>query len=164
MSYVDLVLLREIEESSIIIESLVNKYAEIKRLFKEILANSVPNCTIYTGCGSSYYAALKGIDPLIYGLNGVKILAMPGSEVLFLLKTSKSYLRNCLLLLFSRSGETGEITSIIDHVKQSSSKTIFKTIGFTCNEESYLVRNADYSIISKECCEKGYYMTKSFIA
>ena len=159
----DSIVLVEVEEIPKVTESLIHKYSEIKRVIREVFSEFAPTSIFYVGCGSSYYAALKSIDPLITNPYVSRTVALPGSEMLFLLDSSEFRLsakHDSLLVLFSRSGETAEITLIIDRAKKLS----LRTIGFTCAENSYLVKNADYVVVLKNCFEKSYYMTKSFVA
>lgn len=162
MESADLIVLVEVEEIPKVTESLIYKYSEVKSIIREIFSELTPTNIFYVGCGSSYYAALKSIDPLIINLPMVKASALPGSEMLFLLDSSEfkhSIKQNNLLVLFSRSGETAEIKLITDKAKKLS----MRTIGFTCVENSYLAKNSDHAIVFKDCFEKSYYMTKSFV-
>jgi len=163
VEFADLIVLVEVEEIPKVTVSLIYKYNEIKKAVREVFSEFAPTNIFYVGCGSSYYAALKSLDPLITNPLPIKTLALPGSEMLFLLDNSEfrqSAKHDSLLVLFSRSGETAEIMLIIDKAKKLS----LRTIGFTCVEDSYLAKNADYIVVLRDCFEKSYYMTKSFVA
>ena len=160
---VDLNLMREVEETPKIIESLIRKYNEIERVTETALSENMPDSILYVGCGSSYYAALKSVYPFLTELSTIKALASPGSEALFLMENGgfkQSSRRKGLIVLFSRSGETGEIVSIVEKAR----KLHLKTMGFTCSEGSFLEKNVDYAVVFRDCYEKSTYMTKSFIA
>jgi glucosamine--fructose-6-phosphate aminotransferase (isomerizing) len=148
MESADSIVLVEVEEIPKVTESLIYKYSEVKSIIREIFSELTPTNIFYVGCGSSYYAALKSIDPLIINLPMVKASALPGSEMLFLLDSSEfkhSIKQNNLLVLC--------LNSLLSS----------RTIGFTCVENSYLAKNSDHAIVFKDCFEKSYYMTKSFV-
>ncbi|MEM1532924.1 MAG: SIS domain-containing protein [Desulfurococcaceae archaeon] len=146
-----------------VVDASGSKHYMIERIVGELMSVYGVSEVYYIGCGSSYYAALGGVMPLLRSPLNMKALAQPASEFLFYyadligksIRGGKS-----LAVFFSRSGETKEVLLALDESRRRGAKTI----GFTCSKGSYLDRNADYSIVVEECFEEGVYMTKSFAA
>lgn len=157
------VVFNEMTQLPKVIDASRSKYHVIERIVGELMSAYSVSEVYYIGCGSSYYAALGGVMPLLRSSLNVKALAQPASEFLFYytdLIGKSIHSGKSLVALFSRSGETKEVLLALDESRKRGAKTI----GFTCSKGSYLDRNTDYSIVVEECFEEGVYMTKSFAA
>ncbi|MEM0060294.1 MAG: SIS domain-containing protein, partial [Desulfurococcaceae archaeon] len=155
----NLTIVKEIQDIPRTLSSVKNLYDKIEKLAMNISREEVYEF-IYTGCGSSYYAAIKSSYPLLS--SSTKILALPASEALWI--TSRKHREKSarrVIMVLSRSGETAEIKALITNAKSDKSNIV---VGFTCNPGSFLASSSDYAIAIEGCMEESVYMTKSFVA
>lgn len=154
----NLTIVKEIKDIPRTLSVVKNLYDKIEKLAMNISGEEVYEF-IYTGCGSSYYAAIKSSYPLLS--SPIKILALPASEALWIISRkyrNKSARR--IITVLSRSGETAEIKALVINAKSDKRNIV---VGFSCNPNSFLASSSDYAITMEDCMEESVYMTKSFI-
>lgn len=157
--YVNNLVMKEIRDIPRILELIKDYTGNIDKLTSNISSSEL-NEIIYTGCGSSFFAAVRSSHVSMSSY--IKVHSLPASELLWIIphknagKTSRR-----VFLMFSRSGETAEIKALLNTIRSYDKGIV---IGFTCNPSSFLANNSDYFIAIKECMEDSVYMTKSFVA
>lgn len=152
--------IKEIKEIPRVVGLIKDRIKNIDKVVSSIISEGV-NELVYTGCGSSYYAAIRSSYPLSTS-PFIKAHTLPTSEVLWVIpnKTSNRISKEAVLI-FSRSGETAEIKALLNVTRKYRNILV---IGFTCNPGSFLANNSDHVVVVEECMEESVYMTKSFIA
>lgn len=159
--YIDKLILREITDIPRVLSVVKSKLKNVEDIAYGLINENVNN-TIFTGCGSSYYAALKSSYPFL--LVESNSYTLPTSEVLWLVsRGSKWRFEKTALIVFSRSGETAEVTTLVKTLKNINKRRVI-VVGITCNPNSSLTQISDYSLSMIECMEESVYMTKSFVA
>lgn len=148
-------MINEIKEIPQSLRLVLGSLNVLKEVSEEIVNKDYKRVFII-GCGSSYYAALAGIYPVL-GLD-LDAYSMPSSE--FLLYALGKVNRDTVLVGVSRSGETSETVEAV----KASKKRGALTVGVTCNRESKLAE-----ISAKQVCldigeERSIVMTKTFSA
>lgn len=109
----------------------------------------------FIGCGSSYYAALYGIWPLLKNDN-ILAYALPSSELLINFMDIVD--EKSLVVGTSRSGKTAETVTALEICKKKGAHTL----GFTIEKESKIFDVTDETILLDIGEEKSIIMTKSF--
>ncbi len=114
----------------------------------------------FTGCGSGYNASVYSRNASEYLLNKY-CFDYQASEIKFFSKNiyKKQTLKEPVTFMFSRSGDT---TETLDALKQIKTNNLSKSFGITCNENSYLYKNSDFSFSLIKASEKAVVTTKSF--
>lgn len=145
---------REIREVGQALESVRSMKGELRGLAEETVRRSIRR-VIAVGCGTSYYAAIGGLYPLVH--SEIDAYPLPSSE-LFL-----SYLdkvdRRSLVVGLSRSGRTAET---LEALRLARERGAF-TIGLTCTLGSDIAKVAE-AVLEFEVREESVVMTKSFSA
>ena len=110
---------------------------------------------LFTGCGSSYYAALSAAT-LMTTVSGRPAAAAPSSEVWLLPDT---YLDDDTVVVgVSRTGTTTEVVRVLE-VAQARG---LPTVALTLAAAAPLVDLADFTVSMKHVGEEGRVMTQSF--
>ncbi|HXL02974.1 MAG TPA: SIS domain-containing protein [Candidatus Atribacteria bacterium] len=148
---------QEILKQSTTWEKTLHYLKEQENYFSQFLAETYDN-VIFTGCGSSYNLSLVASH---FWQTGKQIPArgVPASET-FLFPGGVFLPRNRYLLFgISRSGETTETVKALQHFQD---KFKGKTVGVSCEENSSLLKAADYQISLPFAHEESVVMTQSF--
>lgn len=152
-------MLKEISEQPKFIKRIIKKYIGKDTYFidKEIL-NALKNAnTIYIiASGSSYHAGLIG-KSLFEKLARKKAESIIASEFVYNMPLIDE---NSFFLIISQSGETGDLKEALSKIKDLG----YKTLTITNTPDSYLSKNADYSLFLEAGKEVSIPATKSFIA
>ena len=110
---------------------------------------------LFTGCGSSYYAALS-VATLMTTLSGVPAAAAPSSEVWLLPDT---YLDDDTVVVgVSRTGTTTEVVRVLELAQTRGLPTVALTLAATAP----LIELADFAVSMRHVGEEGRVMTQSF--
>lgn len=110
---------------------------------------------LFTGCGSSYYAALS-VATLMTTLSGCAAAAAPSSEVWLLPDT---YLDDHTVVVgMSRTGTTTEVVRVLEMAKSRGLPTVALTLAATAP----LIDLADFAVRMQHVGEEGRVMTQSF--
>lgn len=135
----------------------LNYLQEKESYFSQFLAETHDN-VVFTGCGSSYNLSLVASHFWQAGKQ-VPAKGVPASET-FLFPEGVFLPQNQYLLFgISRSGETTETVKALQHFKD---KFRGKTVGISCEENSSLLKVADYELALPFAREESVVMTQSF--
>ncbi len=115
---------------------------------------------LFVGCGTSFYLA-QSAATAVQRLSGCPSRAIPASEVFLSSLTAITPSEKPLAVAISRSGTTTETLWAVALLRQ---KLGIPVVGLTCNGESPLARESNWSMILPEAREKSVVMTRSFTA
>lgn len=116
---------------------------------------------LYTGCGSTYYLS-QAASTLLQDLAGQRSSALPASEIL--LYPRRAYpegVRNTLLIVSSRSGQTTETLRAVETFRREGRGTV---VVITNYPDSSLAGLADITLAVPGGQEIGVAQTRSFAA
>ncbi|MBC8387371.1 MAG: SIS domain-containing protein [Actinobacteria bacterium] len=149
---------KEIHDQPLTWELIIEEFEKNKGKIREFLSES--DSFIFTGCGSGYNASVYSKNLSEYFLEKY-CFDYQASEIKFFSENiyKKGALKKPVTFLFSRSGDT---TETVDALKKISSSGLSKSFGITCNEDSYLYKNSDFSFSLSKASEKAVVTTKSF--
>ena len=151
----EFLMVKDIKEEPIVLESVANSSSRIKRLAEKISMEEIKR-VFFIGCGSSYYAAIFGAWPLLS--TNLPVYISPSSEFLFYyikLIDDKS-----LVIGLSRSGQTAE--TLLAMEKACERKAF--TLAFTICHHSDISRKCKEHFATETGMEKSIITTKSFVA
>jgi len=130
---------------------------EKENYFSQFLAEPYDN-VIFTGCGSSYNLSLTA-SHFWQAIKQVPAKGVPASET-FLFPGGVFLPQNRYLLFgISRSGETTETVKALQHFQDKFKGT---TVGVSCEENSSLLKAANYEMVLSFAREESVVMTQSF--
>jgi len=134
------------------------RYLQEKESYCAQFLNEKHDNVIFTGCGSSYNLSLSA-SHLWQAGKQVPARGVPSSET-FLFPQGVFLPQNHYLIFgISRSGETTETVKALQHFQD---KFKGKTIGVSCEENSSLLKTADYQVALPFAREESVVMTQSF--
>ena len=134
----------------------LNYLQEKESYFSQFLAETHDN-VVFTGCGSSYNLSSL---PVISGKQENRFLLRECLLRNFSFPEGVFLPQNQYLLFgISRSGETTETVKALQHFKD---KFRGKTVGISCEENSSLLKVADYELALPFAREESVVMTQSF--
>lgn len=139
-------------------ELIKEDFEENKEKIRDFLSSS--DSFFFTGCGSGYNASVYSRNASEFFL-GKCCFDYQASEIKFFGSNiyKKGIIKNPVTFLFSRSGNT---TETVDALKYINSSRFSKSFGITCNEDSYLYKNSDFTFSLSKASEKAIVTTKSF--
>jgi glucosamine--fructose-6-phosphate aminotransferase (isomerizing) len=132
--------------------------AELKHQLLSILDGDRTSLYVFTGCGTSYYLAIAAAA-FFQETTGRPARAVPASELILSHRSHLPAGQNCVLLAFSRSGET---TETVVAVRQHRERQFGPTIGFTCRATSTLGDAVDLNVALPAADDHSVVMTSSF--
>ena len=148
---------REILQQSTTWKKTLHYLQEKESYFSQFLAETHDN-VIFTGCGSCYNLSLVSSHLWQTGKQ-IPAKGVPASEI-FLFPEGVFLPQNQYLLFgISRSGETTETIKALQYFKD---KFRGKTVGVSCEENSSLLKVADYQMSFPFAREESVVMTQSF--
>jgi glutamine---fructose-6-phosphate transaminase (isomerizing) len=131
---------------------------ELQPQLNSVLTADNTDLYVFTGCGTSYYLALAAAA-FFQEITGRPARAVPASELIL---SHRSYIpagQKCVLLAFSRSGET---TETVVAIRQHRENHWGPTIGFTCRAQSTMGDAVDLNIPLPAADDHSIVMTSSF--
>ncbi|MEM3569164.1 MAG: SIS domain-containing protein [Thermoproteota archaeon] len=145
-------MIREIRDTPRALSKVLEIEGVLRKTAEELFATGVKRL-IFTGCGSSYYAALAAVRASSATFS---LQALPSSEFLFY--QSEIDLKKTAVVGISRSGRTAETLAALRKGKARG----ITTVAITCSECSPMESEADISIVLNIGEEKSLIMTKTF--
>ncbi|MCM8767012.1 MAG: glutamine--fructose-6-phosphate transaminase (isomerizing) [Candidatus Omnitrophica bacterium] len=147
----DAYMIKEIYEQPEAIEKTLKYFLD--ETFERLLKQPMPERIIITGCGTSWHAGLIG-EYMIEKIIRIPVEVEYASELRY---KSPVVDENTLLIAISQSGETADTLGAIKKLKGKC--RIFSI----CNvEKSSIVRESDFTLLTKAGPEIGVASTKSF--
>lgn len=143
------------EQGEVVSETLMGRVKE-RIYFDELEGLDIDsiNEIIITACGTSYHAGLSG-SYLFERLAKISVRVEIASEFRYKEPVLNP---NALFIVISQSGETADTLQSLKMAKEAGLKTLV-----ICNvDNSTMVREADYSILTRAGIEKGVASTKAF--
>lgn len=136
----------------------ITTVAALQPQLRSILAADSLDLHVFTGCGTSYYLAIAAAA-FFQEITGRPARAVPASELILSHRSHLPAGSNCVLLAFSRSGET---TETVVAVRQHRERHGGPTIGFTCRAKSTLGDAVDLNVALPAADDHSIVMTSSF--
>ena len=145
------------EQENIISDTIMGRVNEDDIYFEELEGSNILdgiNNILISACGTSYHSALTSLY-LFERLSKIKCSVEIASEFRY----RKPLLeKNTLFISISQSGETADTLEALKIVKKAKLKTLS-----ICNvDNSSIVRESDYSILTRAGIERGVASTKAF--
>lgn len=144
------------EQHKVLLETMIGRVSEDGFSLEEINALEIDSITSITlcACGTSYHASLSG-SYLLERIAKLKTRVEIASE--FRYKDPILH-KNELFIAVSQSGETADTLEAVKLAKKSG----LTTLGICNVDNSSIVRESDFSLLTRAGIEKGVASTKAF--
>ncbi|MGI8912823.1 MAG: SIS domain-containing protein [Chloroflexota bacterium] len=116
-----------------------------------------PAAILFTGCGSSYYAA-QAAAAVFQRVTHIPSSAVPASELLLYPELTPGTGRPPLLIAISRSGTTSETVAATSAARRRD----VRVLSVVCDATSALAQASDHVLAFPAAQEQGLVMTRSF--
>jgi len=124
------------------------------------LAPAARDAFLFTGCGSTYYAA-QILAAAFQALTGVPARGLPASEVFLFPWTIPGDAARTWLVAVSRSGETTETLRALEAYRKAGGQ---KALAITCYEDSPMAGMCDLCLVMRDAEEESIAQTRALTA
>ena len=144
------------EQHKVLLETMMGRVSENGFSLDELsgLDLSAIDSIVLCACGTSYHASLAG-SYLIERIAKLRVKVEIASEFRYKDPILDS---NTFFIVISQSGETADTLEALKLAKQSG----LKTLGICNVDNSSIVRESDFSLLTRAGIEKGVASTKAF--
>lgn len=149
---------QEIRKTAEALDQTVNKMDSVLPMLKDLTHEHCIQKMVFIGCGSGYCLS-KSMAAMCESALGVCATAAAGGDVLLHLNSYKKIIEGSWLVIVSRSGETSEISLMLDALKNDG--VSFFVLGIYGAEGTSLSRKSDFVIELPWAFDKSICQTKN---